>query len=162
MHWEHLRLATKINFPFVLYKVPFKLCRMRLGGVQLGGGGSPGKTLGSSVDSLVAELLPVSSVEFTSTRLKAYSIRRSWLYSGMSAPKDLTVGTLTGNSLRSARSTGLDLTGNVNIRLTSFGYDLPSLETDSKVGNVGGLGLTGSVRGHDTPSVGLSELNAAS
>lgn len=39
------------------------------------------------------------------------------------------------------------------------GYS-PSLQSDSEVGNVGGLGLTGSVRGHDTPAAGLRELDA--
>lgn len=50
-----------------------------------------------------------------------------------------------GNSFGSARSTGLDET---------------SLEGDGQVGDVDGLGLTGSVRGHDTPVSGLRELDA--
>lgn len=50
-----------------------------------------------------------------------------------------------GNSFGSTRSTGLDET---------------SLEGDGQVGDVDGLGFTGSVRGHDTPVTGLSELNA--
>lgn len=50
-----------------------------------------------------------------------------------------------GNSFGSARSTGLDET---------------SLEGDGQVGDVDGLGFTGSVGGHDTPVTGLSELNA--
>jgi hypothetical protein len=50
-----------------------------------------------------------------------------------------------GNSFGSTGSTGLDET---------------SLEGDGQVGDVDGLGLTGSVRGHDTPVAGLSELDA--
>jgi hypothetical protein len=37
--------------------------------------------------------------------------------------------------------------------------DLPGLETNGEIGNVDRLGLTRSVRGHDTPTVGLGELN---
>jgi hypothetical protein len=37
--------------------------------------------------------------------------------------------------------------------------DLPGLETDGEVGNVDRLGLTRSVRGHDTPTAGLRELD---
>jgi len=37
--------------------------------------------------------------------------------------------------------------------------DLPGLETNGEIGNVDRLGLTGSVGGHDTPTVGLGELN---
>jgi hypothetical protein len=51
-----------------------------------------------------------------------------------------------GNTLGTGRSSGLDLTG---------------AESDGEVGNVDGLGLTGTVRGHDTPTVGLGELDAA-
>lgn len=69
---------------------------------------------------------------------------------------------LTGHSLRSARSTGLDLTmtksANSLDSWVTFS-DLPSLKTDGEVGNVDRLGLTGSVRGHDTPAVGLRELD---
>lgn len=50
-----------------------------------------------------------------------------------------------GNSLGSTGSTSLDETG---------------LEGDGQVRDVDGLGLTGSVRGHDTPVARLSELNA--
>jgi len=84
--------------------------------VEVGAGGTSGKTLGAGVDSLVTELL-----------------------------LDTEKLVVLGNTLRSAWSTGLDLTG---------------LKTNSEVGNVGRLGLTGSVRGHDTPAVGLSELNS--
>ena len=41
-----------------------------------------------------------------------------------------------------------------------FKWNLPGLETDREVGNVDRLGLSGSVRGHDTPTVGLRELNS--
>lgn len=37
--------------------------------------------------------------------------------------------------------------------------DLPGAETNGKVGNESRLGLTRAVRGHDTPAVGLRELN---
>jgi len=50
-----------------------------------------------------------------------------------------------GNSFGSTRSAGLDETG---------------LEGDSQVSDVDGLGFTGSVRGHDSPVTGLSELDA--
>lgn len=40
------------------------------------------------------------------------------------------------------------------------GVNVPSLETDGEVGNVDRLGLSGSVGGHDTPTVGLRELNS--
>jgi hypothetical protein len=52
-----------------------------------------------------------------------------------------------GNSLGSTGSTSLDETG---------------LEGDGQVGNVDRLGFTGSVRGHDSPVTGLSELNTRS
>ena len=81
-----------------------------------------------------------------------YSIRRSWLYSIIvsllslpdSSVHDDAGYRLTGNTLGSAGSTSLDLA---------------SAESDCKVGNVGGLGLAGTVRGHDTPVVGLRELD---
>ena len=38
--------------------------------------------------------------------------------------------------------------------------DSPCPERDSEVGNVGRLGLARSVGSHDTPTSGLSELNA--
>jgi hypothetical protein len=50
-----------------------------------------------------------------------------------------------GETLRSGRSTGLDLT---------------STETDSNVGDGDILGLTGSVRDHDTPTVGVRVLGS--
>jgi hypothetical protein len=69
---------------------------------------------------------------------------------------------LTGHSLRSAWSTGLDLTRIVSYSVEKRRADLPGLKTDGEVGNVDRLGLTRSVRGHDTPAVGLRELDAAS
>ena len=42
---------------------------------------------------------------------------------------------------------------------TQVREDLPGLETNGEIGNVDRLGLTGSVGGHDTPTVGLGELN---
>jgi hypothetical protein len=38
---------------------------------------------------------------------------------------------------------------------------VPGLEGDGEVSNVGRLGLAGTVRGHDTPTAGLGELDAA-
>lgn len=69
---------------------------------------------------------------------------------------------LTGNTLGTARSTGLDLTAITSA--TRLGMNsvihVPGLEGDGEVGNVGRLGLTGTVRGHDTPTAGLGELDA--
>ena len=87
----------------------------RLSRVELRGGGTAGETLGAGVDSLVTELL-----------------------------LDTEKLVVLGDTLGTARSTSLDLTG---------------AETDGEVGNVGGLGLTGTVRGHDTPAVRLRELD---
>ena len=64
-----------------------------------------------------------------------------------------------GHSLGSTRSSSLDLTvcqPSIRIQVSD---DLPGLETNGEIGNVDGLGLTGSVGGHDTPTVGLGELN---
>jgi hypothetical protein len=67
---------------------------------------------------------------------------------------------LTGHTLGSARSSGLDLT--VNLSAMPFAEAeilIPSPEGDGEVSDVGGLGLSGSVGSHDTPAVRLRELN---
>ena len=47
-----------------------------------------------------------------------------------------------------------------DLSCTRLGTNLPSLETDGEVGNVHRLSLSGSVRGHNTPTVGLRELDS--
>jgi hypothetical protein len=117
--------------------------------LELGSGGTPGETLVTGEDSLVTELLPeLSALSTIEGRVSwnTYSIRSNWLYSAdvsfvLSRRKQIK---LTGHTLRPAWSTSLDLS---------------SSESDSEVGNVSRLGLTGPVRGHDTPVVLLGELD---
>ena len=50
--------------------------------------------------------------------------------------------------------------GNTLTTSRSASLDLPGAESNGKVGNDSVLGLTRSVRDHDTPTVGLRQLSA--
>jgi hypothetical protein len=97
---------------------------------------------------------------------KAYtdSIRRSWLYS----TKTLSAGLLSRTKILDSLATRSDRQGapvliSLNHHELHAGRDversLPGPQGNSQIGNVGRFGLTGSVRGHDTPSVRLRELD---